>query len=33
VARRDPEARIHSGLVGWDFNRIHRCSKALMPSA
>jgi hypothetical protein len=29
VARSDGKARVHSGLVGWVLNRIHRCSKAL----
>ena len=29
VARRDGKARIHSGVIGWVLNRIHRCSKAL----
>src|SRR3982074_2852075 len=29
MARRDRKARLHSGLIGWALNRIHRCSKAL----
>ena len=33
VARRDRKARLHSGLIGWGLNRIHRCSEALAPSA
>jgi hypothetical protein len=33
MTRRDREARIHAGLIGWDFNQIHCCSKALAPPA
>jgi hypothetical protein len=28
VARGDGKARVHSGLVDWGLNRIHRCSEA-----
>ena len=29
MTRGDRKARVHSGLIGWGLNRIHRCSEAL----